>query len=818
MRKLLTLLTIMFGLGVLNASFAQTTGGKIKGTVKDQGQKAATSATVALLKAKDSTVVKMSATAADGSFSFDGIAEGKYLVMVTAVGAAKTYSPGFDINAVQNAISLNTIQLTASAKSLSGVTVVSKRPMIEQKIDRTIVNVDAAVTNVGSTALEVLEKSPGVTVDKDGNIGLKGKQGVVVMVDGKPSYLSGPDLANLLRAMQASQLDQIEIMTNPSAKYDAAGNAGIINIKTKKNKIKGFNGNVSVGYGQGVYPKTNEGINLNYRNGKLNVFGSYNHSFRKNFQELLILRNFRDKTTKNIVSVFDQNSYIIKENENHSLKLGMDYFANKKTVLGIVLTGFSSPSDENAFTDTDIMNNTGTLQSKTKTFNTTENRWKNFTGNINFKHTFDSTGREITADLDYATYRSAAQQNLNNHYYDKSGSSTFPSDTLLGNLPVMINIYSAKVDYSHPLTKDTKIEAGFKTSFVKTDNNAQYDSLLNNVRVRDIGRSNHFLYEENINAAYVNFNKQLSKKWGLQLGARVENTNAKGTQLTTGEKFNRQYTQLFPTAFVSYAASEKNQFSFSYGRRIERPDYEDMNPFFHFLDRYTYQAGNPNLQPQFSHNIELTHSFRGAITTTLNYTKTTDIIQDVIEQDALKNETFVRKSNIASQDNIGIAVNVYLPLKKWWTINVYTNGYRNHFTGIVNGEPIDVNGVTAVVNMSNQFSLSKGWNAELSGFYRSRGVEGVLIAQPMGQLSFGVTKSVLKKKGTLRLNVRDFLRIQQFRGYARYADVDATIKNRWDNRVVNIGFTYRFGKNTAGQPRKRTTGASAEQGRVKVGE
>jgi outer membrane receptor protein involved in Fe transport len=363
-------------------------------------------------------------------------------------------------------------------------------------------------------------------------------------------------------------------------------------------------------------------------------------------------------------------------------KLGLDYYLSKKTTLGVVFSGFNNPGKFANHSDVFISNESGILQSQTIANTSNERKWNNFGTNLNFRHVFDSTGRELTVDADYLGYSSTNKQNLINSYYGPSGIPTLTPDTLLGSLPQDINIYSAKVDYVHPLKKGAKFEAGLKTSFVKTDNNAVYDSILNGNNVRDIGRSNHFIYQENVNAAYVNYSKAFSKKFSGQFGLRIENTQAKGNQVITGETFDRNYTQLFPTLFFQYNVNEKNTFGLNYGRRIQRPDYEDLNPFILFLDRYTFEQGNPNLQPQFAHNIELSHTYKGFLTTTLNYTKTTDIITDVLEQNTDKNETFVKKSNIANQRQYGIAVSAGGQIKKWWSGNVYANIYNNKFNGI----------------------------------------------------------------------------------------------------------------------------------------
>jgi outer membrane receptor protein involved in Fe transport len=796
------------------ASFAQT--GKVTGSVEDGSQKIIESATITLLRINDSSIAKVAAADKAGKFGFDNIQDGKYVVSITAVGHQKAYSPAFDINASTPSISLKTITLVPHSNSLSGVTVSAKKPLIEQRIDRTIVNVDASPTNVGSSALEVLEKSPGISVDKDGNVSLKGKAGVMILVDGRPTQLGGADLANLLRNMNANQLDQIEIMTNPPAKYDAAGNAGIINIKTKKNKQFGYNGSLTLGYGQGRYPKFNEGFNFNYRQGKFNVFTNLSHNYRKNFQELDIQRKFRDKSSKELISSFDQEARMKNEGNFYNGKVGLDYFANKTTTFGVVVSGFSGPHENENRNVNDIYNTAGQLTEITRALSTQKETWKNFSTNLNFRKQLDTAGKELTADLDYIRYDGGTDQMLTNSYFTADEVSSRKADTLFGHLPQRINIYSGKLDYVHPLKKGARFEAGFKSSYVKTDNNAVYDTVHNGTLIRDLNRSNHFIYEENINAAYVNLSGSISKKVNAQLGLRAENTIAKGKQITTSESFSRNYTQLFPTAFVQYKASEKNSFGLNYGRRIRRPNYESLNPFIEYLDRYTYQQGNPNLKPQFSHNVELSHTYKNWLTTTMNFTQTNDIIQQVIQQDELKNETYVKQANIAKQRQYGLAVSANLTITKWWTGNIYVNGFNNHYEGIVNEEPISLSATTLMINGTQQFKLNKTLSAELSGWFRSGFIEGVIEAKSMGALSVGFSQQVLKGNGTLRLNVRDVLGTQRFRGVSKYGSVDAAFQNRWDSRAVNVGFTYRFNKGKMnGGPKKKTGGgANDEQSRV----
>jgi len=814
MKKFFTLLTIgcLPAFSALLAQQALTKG--VKGQVN--AQKAVEAATVSLLNVKDSSIVKTAVTDNLGDFEMPVTRDGKFLVSVQAIGYNVYYSESFDINTANPVHTFKNIALTAQSQQLGTVTVSTKKPFVEQKIDKTIVNVDASPTNTGLSALDVLEKSPGITVDKDGNVSLRGKQGVVIYIDGRPSYLSGADLANYLKSLSSNNLDQIEIMTQPSAKYDAAGNAGVINIKTKKTKVKGFNGSVTAGLSQGFYPKANESFNLNYRTGKVNLFANYSYGYYKNIHTLNLTRNFRDENSKNIESIFRQETDGRSVSQNHSYKAGADYFVSKKTTLGVVISGYTSSNKSTNTNTTDIYNAGDILQNTTLAPSHDDGRWSNIGGNFNLKHTFDTTGTELTADVDYMKYSSSSNQMFNNYFYDAHGNKSQPDEILRGMLPGNIEIYSAKADFTHPLKGNAKFEAGIKSSYVKTDNNAQYDNLENGNWVVDTSRTNHFIYKENINAAYVNVNKQLSKKWSAQLGLRLENTISNGNQLTTGEKFKRDYTQLFPTAYVSYNLNDKNTFSLNYGRRIQRPDYEDLNPFYHFLDKYTYQVGNPYLRPQFSHNIEFTHSYRGMINTTLSYSTTNDIIQQVLEQVDSTHTSFVRQANIAKQQSFAINMNAGIPVTKWFRTNVYWQVVYNQYKGFVNNGDINVSATGFMGNISNQFTIKKGLTLELSGFYRSRMIEGILVARPMGRADFAIAKNVLKDKGTLRVNFRDFLNIQQFRGYSKYQNVDVAIHNTWDSRQVNVSFTYRFSKGQAVQHRDRN-GAGDEQNRIKGG-
>lgn len=504
----------------------------------------------------------------------------------------------------------------------------------------------------------------------------------------------------------------------------------------------------------------------------------------------------------------------------------MDYYADKKNVFGIVLNGFVFAGRPRPTTYTTFANLDGDIFSRIDTKIYNELNWNNYGVNFNYKHTFDSTGREFTTDLDYAYYKNTSEQFLSTGFFNGNYQSTSDSLYLKGHLPSGINIYSIKSDYVHPLKSGLKIEAGIKASYVKSDNLVSYLRLSQNKWIDD-SRNNHFLYDENINAAYLNLNQKI-KKWSAQAGLRVENTNSKGYQVTNNSSFNRHYTNLFPSAFLSYEADKKNLITASFSRRVQRPNYQDLNPFTFFLDSLSYRQGNPLLGPQFSYNYELAHTWAGKITTTLNYTTTNKVISGIVRQQRGSNNeiiTFLTTDNLANLVNKGIAVSAPLQLNKWWNMSFSGNVYNNHYTGtfvttennVAKTYDINLKYTSFNLNLSNTFNLSKGWSGEISGWYNGKSLQQLLIADPMGQLNFGLAKNnLLKGKASLRINARDPFGLQVFRGTVRYANVDEKIYNRWDTRSYGFTFSYRFGKGQAAQ-RRKAGGLQDEQNRVGAG-
>lgn len=812
------------------SNFRTQAQGKITGQITDHKGKIVEFATITLLQAKDSSLVKGALADANGTFEFEKIKFGSYLIAISQLGYQKFYTPKFSLSSENPSIKLSNLTLVEESKELNEVVVTAKKPFIEQQIDKTVVNVENSVVSAGSTAIEILEKSPGVTVDKDGNISLKGKQNVMVMLDGKPTYMSSSDLANMLRNMQSTQLDKIEIMTNPPAKYDAAGNAGVINIRLKKNQNLGFNGSANLGLGYGFYqslPKESAGLNLNYRKEKLNIFGNFSGNDRHSFQLQEIDRKFFEGDK--VISSFNQSADEKRRINSLAYKVGLDYFIDKKNTIGILFNGMNGNWNNDRNNQTAIKNALNQLDTTSVTLGFMRNKWGNYATNLNFKHVIDSTGKEITADLDYARYDADNSMKYRTSKFDTQNilRETRNEDGLTGS---RINIYSLKVDLIYPINKTSKFEAGLKSSYVNSNNDMRFDFLVgdNNTPVLDPTRTRDFVYKENINAAYINYSKEF-KKLTMQLGLRMENTNGQGTLLGK-DLLDRHYTNFFPSVFFRQKLAKNHQLGYSFSRRIDRPSYEDLNPFLFFLDPYTYQRGNELLQPQYTNAVEVSHTYKESITTTINYSRTEGIMTQVLEQNNALKTTNVTKINIGYVENLGISFSVPMPITKWWFSNTYFNLYNNHYVGEIPKTTIESNGTSTTIyqpfdaratsysaNMTHQFTLPRKYSVELSGWYLSPFIEGQLAGNPMGAVSFGIQKKMMNDKASIKLNINDIFWTQHFSGAFLFNDINVQLRNKWESRVVRINFSYRFGNSKIAGARQRNTGLEDEKNRVKSG-
>lgn len=815
MKKLL-LRGICLSLGMLFAhSLSAQVLHVISGTVTDNHKKPLASASVSLLAAKDSSVVNVIAADANAKFSFKDVKEGLYVISIEAIGFKKYY--GTVLNVSKTDILLPVIQLQEAASELSAVTVTSTKPVVEQKVDRTIVNVDAMISSAGSNALEVLEKTPGVIVDENGVITFKGKSSVLVMIDDKPTYLSAADLAAYLRSLPAAQLDKIELMDNPPARYDAAGNGGVINIKTKKSKAKGFNGSISASYGQSYYARFTQNLNLNYYTGKTNLFVSVGSNQQKIRRELTIDRDYYNGSGQ-LYSMFRQKTYFNPVSSNPNAKIGFDFYASPKTTWGIVYTGSLSDRSEVRPTYSYLYNAAGSLDSSIRADNRSSSTFAKNGVNLNYTHKFDSSGKVLSFDMDYINYKSDQDQSFFNATYNAAGGLKGVQD-ITAQVPSNISIYAAKTDFSKALPGKAKIEFGLKTSYVTSDNEARYFDIVNGVSTVNYNSTNHFIYKENINAAYLSFNKDM-RRFSVQAGLRLENTNGDGHQLGNMYKpdsaFTKHYTNLFPTAYLSYKldSTGDNSMFFAFGRRIDRPNYQDLNPFVFIVDKFTTFAGNPFLRPQFSNDFKLAFNHKNKFILSAQYIHTSDVQIETIAQ---SNGVFIsRNGNIGNWDYFLLSLEANLRPAKWWTFNSYTDFFNyQKYNGTVPSGQIQTATTYVFVQLNNQLTLGKGWSAELGGFYCSPRQQAQFDKIAFGQLNGGVQKKFWNNNASVRLNFRDLFNTNTSTGnITNVTNVAIRYANRFYNQTFTLSFSYSFGKQANTQQKRKTGSADSEAGRA----
>ena len=786
----------------------------IAGIAKDEQGKLLSGATIALKKATDSSVVKLAVTNSSGKYEFSDIQAGKYFVNVSHVGLVPQNSAAFDVSG--SGVTVPDLVLPKSDGKMKEVVVISRKPPIEVRADKTILNVEASINAVGSDALELLRKSPGVMVDRDDNISMSGKNGVQIYIDGRPTPLSGKDLSEYLKTIQSSQIETIELITNPSAKYDAAGNAGIINIRLKKNKSLGTNGSVNGGYNQGIFPKYNGGISLNNRSKRMNTFGSYTYSRNRNEMFMNLYREQLD-------TIFDQTSSMTSRNKTHGFKAGFDYFINSRQTFGLMVNG---NFNDNTFTNYSTTPITYKPTAKLDRILIADNGSYGYRDNVNVNANYryaDTTGRELNIDGDYGYYNLYNNQMQPNYYKNPDGT---PRDSAIYNMiaPTDIDIYTLKADYEQNFRKG-RLGLGGKISYVESANDFQRYNVVKSVNVMDTLRSNTFDYKENINAGYINYNKQF-KSVMVQLGFRVENTYAKGhssgykrvgnAYVPYDSTFTRNYTDVFPSAAVTFMKNPMKQWSLSYSRRIDRPAYQDLNPFEFKLDEYTFQKGNTELRPQYTHSIGVTFTYKYTLNVTLNYSHVDDVFTQLIDT-AEKSKTFITKKNLATQDITSL--NISYPFqRKWYTffgnINTYYTMYKADLGGGDRTVDLDVFAFNFYMQHAARIG-KKGWSAEVSGWYSSPSIwQGTFESKEMWSVDAGIMKTVLKGKGNVKVAVSDIFQSMRWGGVSNFAGQYMKASGGWESRLFKLNFTYRFGSAQIKAARQRKAGLEDENKRV----
>lgn len=785
---------------------------KIAGRVLQSDGKPAEFATVTLRNAPDSVVVKGAVTGADGAYELNGAAAGRYFVEANVIGAGKNTGPAFDY--AGGDLTLGDLTLQENAQQLGEVTVVARRPVIEVKADKTLLNVEGTVNSTGLNALELLRKAPGVTVDNNEKVSVNGKNGVRVMIDGREVPLSGKDLAAQLKGLQASDIAAIEIISNPSAKYDAAGNAGIINIKLRKNKALGTNGNFGLEGAYGETPKGGLNVSLNNRGKDLNLFGSYNNHYGRwhNTQDFLREQNGLR---------FDQEAKSYFMSRWNSARLGADWNLNSKHTVGVLVNGSMNLAGWHSKSLTSIgrQESPNAVDSLLDARNDIDDHRKDLNANLNYRYA-DTSGHSLNIDLDRGVYRIRGNSLQPNYYRSPNGETLINQRIYRSLTPTDIDILTAKADYEQPFVKGT-LGVGVKVADVRTDNTFDFFNIVNNQEVKDLEISNRFKYQERTSAAYLNYQRQFGKLH-VQAGLRVENTDYTGDLIAStpqnGEKVENNYTELFPSAALTYKFNEKIGLNATYSRRIDRPSYQDLNPFEFKLDELTYQKGNPMLRPQFTNSFEISPTYQGHPVIKLGYSHTKDLFTQVLDTTNVR-AAFITNENIADQRNYTVTLNAPTPIAKWWDGFVSVTGFYSDFSATFRDGFNAEQQFTAFNLYAEQtFRLPAGFSVQLSGWYNSRAFWGTLRSAAQGAMDLGIQKKVLHDKGEVRVRFGDILGTAGWGGENLFSPgLRMTARGTWESRTVTLNFSYRFGSAEVKAARQRRTGLEDESRRVKSG-
>lgn len=752
----------------------------------------------------DSTenLTKAVITQDNGNFTIEVNTNGNYILKVSYLGYKTAEVPV--VVATQN-LQLPAIKLEPSAESLDEVTIVAEKPIIRVEPDKTVFNVANTVGSAGLNGLEVLRKAPGVRLDNNNSVIVEGKTGVLIYIDGRQSFLQGDDLTAFLQSLQADTIESIEVITQPSSKYDAAGNAGIINIILKREKGLGTRGSISSTVTVGDFARTNNSVSLTSRLKKWNVYGTYSNYIGRSTGFLKLFRTQGDK-------IFDAQTDSEYDGFSNNIRAGADYYVSKKSTLGAVVTLNLNDSESRSNSRTPIIDRaTGITDSILRAPNSSETNTYNMNANINYRYK-DTLGTVFSADVDYGRYSRERFNNQPNFYVTPDGEVL---NSIITNqeTPIDIDIYAAKVDYEQKLGSGT-FETGLKASQVLTDNTFNFFDVVDGTNILNLNRSNRFEYDEKIYAAYAKYNFG-TDKWKFQAGLRVESTDSEGDLTTenemTEQSVERNYTDIFPSAGITYQAGNNNSFAWTYSRRIQRPNYQTLNPFEYQLDELSFSRGNPFLRPQYTDNFKFSHTYKYTLTTSFSYSYVSDFFARVTEAVG-ENRNFLSTRNVADQEVYNLSVSYPFKANDWWRIYANVYGSYNKYTA-TNPAFISTSQETFGFYAQNTFSLPKDYKFEVSGWYSSPSIwGGTYETRSLGSLNLALQKTWGNWTGKITMN--DVLYTIPWRGTTQFGDLRIDGSGGSDSRNINFYIKYTFGNNDVKDAKKRDGSLEDEKDRI----
>lgn len=808
MKKHFTLLVLLLTF----YSFGTAQNASISGKLIDDTDSPVIYANIAIFNAQDSSLVKVETTDETGYFKAQGLSSGSYDLNVSFIGLQDMSQSAIELSK-DEAKDLGTLTMYNSSVQLEAAVVTAQRAMVEIKSDRTVFNVQGTINSSGDNGIDLLRKAPGVLVDNNDNITVLGRTGVLFYVDGKRLPLSGDDLTAYLQNLSSDQIDKIDIITNPGAKYEAEGNAGIIDIRLKRNENYGTNGSVSATSARASTWRNNASLNLNHRNKILNSFGQLSMNDSE-FRQKMFFDDYL-----NGVRVANDNMEL-NSNRGVFLRWGTDFNIAKNQTIGFLVSGNLRENERRGDSES-LLSSIATPEQVDSVLianNTSEGDFNSQTYNINY--VFNGEKSSLNVDADYGRYRRDNDTNQPNTYYLPDLETVTTEVNTAFTSPTDIDILTFKADYEMDLAGG-RLGVGSKLSRVETDNTFLFYEVEDGVRIQDDRRSNNFFYDETVYAGYFNYSRQLSERINMNAGLRVERTDATGDLQAFLPELQEppvdfEYTSYFPSFGLSYTATPENVFSLNYGRRINRPDYNVLNPFKSQLNELAFSKGNPFLQPEIVNNIEFGYLWKYRYNIKLAYSKTTDQITRLIGPDESDpRASFINWDNLAEQIVYSINISAPIQISKIWSAYINLSGtHLNNQADYGDGVIIDLQAFTYNIYQQHTIKLPAGFTGEISGWFNGPGIwGGVFEFDTSWSLNFGLQKRFLDDKLNVRLSVQDVFHQAFWSGASEFNGLRSVGRGEWDSRRGSLTVSYNFG-NEKVKSRNRKTGLDEEASRV----
>lgn len=780
---LLLLLNILTTVHFAWASRQET---DVKGKVVNEQQEAIIGASVYLLSSSTQAIIKTSVTNESGYYEIKNAPQGSFVIEVSAVGLSKFKSEPFTV--VDRGIEMDIITMLPLSTEIEAVEIKGELPLIQSTNGKLILNVENSSISAGNNALEVLKRAPGVSVDKDDNVLLMGQQGVNVTIDGRQTYMTGDQLATFLKSTDGAQIKSIEVSTTRSAKDDAEGAAGVINIVMKKNRIEGFNGSFVASGGMGNRFRGNSSINLNYKKNNTTLFGNYSYTDNTTESDLAIERTIPNNNEN---TVFDQTAELFEKDRTHAYKIGIEQKTSDRNILTLQFSGNNNIEDQDNASITNMGPALTVIDSIMNTNSSSVERFNRYSFNANNEFKIDTAGTKLTADLDYSRFSTGTDIDYLYKTMFPDLSNIYDPELEQSNSSIKIDIVAAKLDYTQPFAEGN-LEAGLKYSNVRSDNDILFEQFLEGAWENNTNRTNNFLYVEQIAAGYLDYSKGFGK-WSIKAGLRGEYTFSDGKSITQSSQVKRDYFNLFPSAAVSFNAHENHALSLSYARKISRPNYRYLNPFEYYIDKRTFMRGNPYLQPQYTDNLTLNYTLYKMFNISVGHDYTTDAMVESMGQDTVEKTTWVIRENLGRTNTTYLNISAPFRVGKFWTMYNNLTGIHMFFEGPIAGSYVSQGSVFFQGTSMNTFKLSKAFSAEMSVNYTSPFLYNVYRIETKWNMDLGVNFNFKDERSSLKFAATDIFRTNRNNLSTNFSEFNSKIRQYHDAQSVRLTYTYKFG-------------------------